>query len=319
MRVLITGAFGYLGGRLAQYLASQAGNEILLGSRRQTESPSWLPQAKVVQTRWESPASLEEICTDIDAAVHLAGMNAQDSAADPVAALTVNGVATGRLMQAAVHCGVKRFIYLSTAHVYGSPLTGIITEATCPTNLHPYASSHRAGEDLVLAGQQKGEIEGIVARLSNAFGTPAHKDADCWMLLVNDLCRQAAATQKMVLRTSGLQRRNFITISDTCRVISHFLSIPASKIGDGLFNVGSAWSPTILEMTERIAERIELVTGSRPEIHREEEQGTDPGERLDYRINKLTDTGFCLRGSDSDNHEIDGLIQFCLDHMTDRK
>ncbi len=39
MRVLITGGFGYLGGRLAQFLVSQAGDEILLGSRQQTEPP----------------------------------------------------------------------------------------------------------------------------------------------------------------------------------------------------------------------------------------------------------------------------------------
>jgi len=319
MRVLITGAFGYLGGRLAQYLASQAGNEILLGSRQQTESPSWSPQAKVAQTRWESPASLEEICTGVDAVVHLAGMNAQDCAADPVAALTVNGVATARLVQAAVRCGVKRFIYLSTAHVYGSPLTGVITEATCPANLHPYATSHRAGEDLVLAGQQKGEIVSIVVRLSNAFGAPAHKDANCWMLSVNDLCQQAVITQKMVLHSSGLQRRDFITLTDACRAITHLLHIPADKIGDGLFNVGGAWSPTILEMTQRIAERIYLATGSRPEILRREDQITGPEELLDYRVNKLTDTGFSLSGSGSDDQELDGLIHFCLDHLTVRK
>jgi len=313
--VLITGAFGYLGGRLAQYLASQAGIEILLGARQQTESPSWLPQAKVAQTRWESPASLEENCTGVDAVVHLAGMNAQDCSADPVAALTVNGVATARLVKAAVRCGVKRFIYLSTAHVYGSPLTGVITEATCPANLHPYATSHRAGEDLVLAGQQKGEIASIVVRLSNAFGAPAHKDCNCWMLLVNDLCRQAVTTQKMVLHSSGLQRRDFITLTDACRVITHLLHIPADKIGDGLFNVGGAWSPTILEMTQRVAERIYVATGNRPEILCREDQITEPGELLDYSVKKLTDTGFDLSCSGAVDQEIDGLIRFCLDHL----
>ena len=319
MRILITGGFGYLGGRLAQFLASQSECEILLGSRHQFASPAWLPQAKVIHTHWESPASLEEICTDVDVVVHLAGMNAQDCAADPVAALTVNGVATARLLQAAARCGVKRFIYLSTAHVYGSPLTGVITEATCPVNLHPYATSHRAGEDLVLAAHQKGEIAGVVVRLSNAFGAPAHKEVNCWMLLVNDLCRQAVTVKQMVLHSSGLLRRDFITLTDACRAITHLLLIPADKLGDGLFNVGGAWSPTILEMTQRVAERIYVATGSRPEILHREDQITEPAGILDYRIKKLTNTGFDVSCSGSVDQEIDGLIHFCIGYLKSYK
>ena len=66
-KVLITGGFGYLGGRLAQFLASQENYEILLGSRRQTQPPSWLPQAKVIETRWDSIQGLQEICSGVDA------------------------------------------------------------------------------------------------------------------------------------------------------------------------------------------------------------------------------------------------------------
>ena len=173
MRILITGGFGYLGGRLAQFLANQAGYTILLGSRQQTRPPDWLSHVEVVQTRWDSPASLEQVCIGVNAVVHLAGMNAQDCTADPAAALEVNGLTTARLLNVAIKQRVKRFIYLSTAHIYGTPLAGVITEETCPTNLHPYATSHRAGEDVVLAAHQRGEIEGIVIRLSNGYGDVA--------------------------------------------------------------------------------------------------------------------------------------------------
>lgn len=315
MKLLITGGFGYLGGRLAQFLASQTGHEILLGSRQHTAPPSWLTQAKVAQTRWDSPSGLANICAGVEAVVHLAGMNAQDCAVDPAAALEVNAVATARLLQAAIRQGVKRLVYLSTAHVYGSPLTGVITEATYPTSLHPYATSHRAGEDVVRAACQSKEIEGIVIRLSNAYGAPAHKDANCWMLLVNDLCRQGVTTQRMVLHSSGLQRRDFITLTDACRAISHLLELRAERLGDGLLNVGGGWTPTILEMAQRIAERIQAATGQKPEILRKEDQDTETKGLLDYRINKLTDTGFHVNGMDNVDQEIDGLVQFCLEHV----
>jgi UDP-glucose 4-epimerase len=316
MKALITGGFGYLGGRLAQFLAIQAGYQILLGTRQHAEPPPWLPQAELAQTQWDSPTGLAQNCSGVDAVVHLAGMNAQDCVADPVAALEFNAVGTARLLQAAVRQGVRRFIYVSTAHVYGSPLTGVITEETCPVSLHPYATSHRAAEDIVRAANQRGEIEGIVIRLSNSYGAPADKDANCWMLLVNDLCYQAVTTQRMVLDTSGTQRRNFITLTDACMAIRHLLDLSHHNLGDGLFNVGGGWNPTILEMTEHVAARIHAVTGQMPEILRKTAKELESPMFLEYRIKKLIGTGFNTTGSDNVDQEIDGLIQFCLRHFT---
>ncbi len=309
MRVLVTGGFGYLGGRLAQYLVSQTGDEILLGSRQQTEPPQWLPQAKVVQTRWDSLAGLEHICSAVDSVVHLAGMNAQDCATDPVAALELNAVATARLLQAAVRQGVKRLIYLSTAHVYGSPLTGVIIEETCPVSLHSYAASHRAGEDVVRAANQRGEIEGIVIRLSNAYGAPAHKDANCWMLLVNDLCRQAVTTQRMVLRSSGLQRRNFIPLTDACRAIDHLLHLSVQDLARDIFNVGGVWSPTVWEVACLVQERCTVALGFQPQLIRIPPQTGETVTELDYRFDALRQTGF--QPSANKVEEIDRLLNFC--------
>ncbi|MDP9263648.1 MAG: SDR family oxidoreductase [Acidobacteriota bacterium] len=313
MKLLITGGCGYLGGRLAQFLASQTGHEILLGSRQYAAPPSWLPQAKVAQTPWDSSSGLEQSCAGVEAVVHLAGMNAQDCAADPVAALEVNAVATARLLQAAIRQGVKRFIYLSTAHVYGSPLKGVITEESCAAPLHPYATSHRAGEDVVRAASQRREVEGIVIRLSNAYGAPAHKEVHCWMLLVNNLCRQAVTTEGMVLHSSGRQRRDFIPLADACRAMQHLLELPAAGVSEGLFNVGSGWTPTVLEMAQRIAQRVQAVTGRPPEILRHEERESSAADSLDYRTDRLAETGFHGKGTDNVDRELDELIHFCLE------
>ena len=310
MRVLITGGFGYLGGRFAQFLVSQTGDEILLGSRQQNEPPKWLPKAKVVQTQWSSLAGLEQICSNVDAIVHMAGMNAQDCATDPVAALELNAVATARLLQAAVRQGVKRFINLSTAHVYdGSPLTAAITEETYPASLHPYAASNLAGEDVVRAANQRGDIKGIVMRLSNAYGMPAHKDVNCWMLLVNDLCRQAVTTKRMVLKSSGLQRRNFVPLHDVCRAIDHLLHLPVQALVMDVFNVGGEWSPPVWEMAHLIQERCNVVLGFKPELTRIPPQTGKTVTELNYRFDALRQTGFQLNTNKVE--EIDRLLNFC--------
>ena len=307
--IMITGGFGYIGGRVGQFIADQVGYNVLLGSRLQTQSPPWLPQAKVVQTLWGSPEKLENTCANVEAIVHTAGMNAQDCAADPVAALELNAVATARLLQAAIRGGVKRFIYISTAHVYSSSLTGVINEKTCPSNLHPYASSHRAGEDVILAAHQRGEIEGIVVRLSNAYGAPAHKDANCWMLLVNDLCRQAVTTRHLELQSSGLQRRDFVPLTDVSRAINHLLHLSGHHLANGVFNIGGEWSPTVWEMACLIQERCSEVLGFCPELKRATAPNGEAPDELDYRLDALRQSGFQLDSSKV--VEIDKQLEFC--------
>ncbi len=308
MKILITGGFGYLGGRLAQFFA-QSSYQTILGSRTQTVAPLWLPQAKVARLQWNSLVDLEKACSGVDAVVHLAGVNAQDCAADPVVALEMNGLATARLLRAAVRQGVSRFVYMSTAHVYSSPLVGVITEETCPVNLHPYATSHRAGEDVVRTAHQCGEIDGIVIRLANAFGVPAHKNANCWMLLVNDLCRQAVTTRRIVLHSSGTQRRNFVTLTDACRAIGHLLELPAEKLDNGLFNLGETYSLRVVDLAEKIAERCYIILGLKPLIQLPEADLHGISQPLDYRIDKLLKIAFQLKGAIND--EIDETLRFC--------
>ena len=191
MRVLITGGLGYLGGRLTFHLLHQ-GHDVFVGTRKKLKSlKEPLSFAIPVQMDWSNTNSLESSAKGIDAVIHAAGMDAQACSANPVKALEVNGINTAKMVEAARASGVKRFIYLSTSHVYRSPMIGEIDENTSATNLHPYATSKVAGEKAVLYAKQMGQIEGIVLRLSNGSGHPVFPDTKCWHLILNDLCKQA--------------------------------------------------------------------------------------------------------------------------------
>lgn len=307
-RVLITGGFGYLGGRVAQHLL-QAGHQIVLGSRCVKNSPDWLPHATVVQTNWKDEHALEQICAGVDVVIHAAGMNAQDCESDPVAALEFNGLASARLVTSASRAGVKQFIYLSTAHVYASPLVGNITEETCSRNLHSYATSHLAGENAVLRARQRKEINGIVLRIANAFGVPVHQDVNTWTLLVNDLCRQAVHTRKLVLRSSGVQQRNFVTLTDVGRAVKHLLALTQSECENGLFNLGGDKSLSVWDMVQKISQRCQLTLGYLPTIERPEPCHDEPFHPLNYCSEKLQKTGFSLLGNLDE--EIDRTLLVC--------
>ncbi len=309
-RVLVTGGSGYVGGRVAQALAALPDTHVVLGSRRAQEKPAWLPTASVVVTPWDEPARLRQACSGVDTVLHLAAMNEIEAARDPVGALEANGVATARLIEAAKVAKVERFIYLSTAHVYGAPLAGRIDETTCPRPVHPYATSHRAAEDVVLAAHDAGALSGIVVRLSNSFGAPAHPAVDRWTLLVNDLCRQAVMTGRLSLRSAGLQRRDFVTLTDVGRAIVHLVNLPREATGDGIFNLGGAWAPSVMEMAHLVATRSSAVLGFPVEIKRPEPAPDETSQPLDYRLDKLLATGFRLAGSPE--AEIDATLALCV-------
>lgn len=307
--VLLTGGLGYVGGRVAHHLAGASAHHLKLGTRRETAAPEWLQDGAVVRLDVLDDSSLAAACKGVNCIVHFAALNEIDSASDPEQALTVNGLGSLKLLRAAIRAGVERFIYFSTAHVYGAPLAGVLTEESLPRPQHPYAITHRTAEDFVLAAHDKREITGIVVRLSNGFGTPERAEVNRWTLLANDLCRQAVVERTLVLKSSGLQARDFITLEDVARAVHHLVDLPKEKCGNGLFNLGGENCMRIIDVAERIAGRCEAVLGYRPQIQRPEPGPGETAPSLDYRMDKLKATGFALQSNM--DAEIDATLQLC--------
>lgn len=307
-KILVTGGGGYVGGRVVHHLYANNDYQVLVGSRQQNDSGA----ADHVTIDWQSQKSLEAACTGVDTILHFAAMNEIDCAKDPVSALQSNGVATARLMEAAKDANVRDFLYLSTIHVYGAPLIGQITEQTHAHPLHPYATSHKAAEDIVLATHAMGKINGLVLRMSNSFGAPVDPNVDRWTLLVNDLCQQAARQGTLTLKSSGLQRRDFITLTDVCRAIEHFLTLDWRTLQEPVFNLGGTWAPTIWEMAQLIADCAEEVLGAKPALTRVEPEQDEQSQPLNFNIDKLLQTGFSLSGSP--HQEIIDTLRLCVEN-----
>jgi UDP-glucose 4-epimerase len=312
MRILITGGYGYVGGRLAQHLYHQ-GHEVILGSRTSYQIPNWLPKASNVLIDWLDLPSLQDACRDVDVVVHAAGMNANDCQNNPIKALEVNGLFTGKLIAAAKKNKVKRIIYLSTAHVYSSPLVGAKSELNCPRNIHPYATSHLAGENFLVSEHQ---IEAVILRLSNALGAPVHKDVNCWMLLINDICRQAVVENKIVIRSDSSQSRDFVSLQDVTLAIEHFLNLPLKNNIDNVFNLGGAFTASIYEMAQLVANRCHALFGYYPKIDFLEPSESAYKTEFNFEIKKLLSTGFIpMRAI---HQEIDELLLFCRENFANQ-
>ena len=317
MRILITGGTGYLGGSLANYEDLIKNNEIIITSRLAVVKEKKHPNISYTQVDWDDNLSLKNICSNVDLIIHAAGMNSADCLKNSRDALYFNGCVTAALIQNAIKSGVQKFIYLSTAHVYNSPLVGKIDENTCPRNLHPYATSHRAGEDVVLAANKQNEINGVVLRLSNVYGKPVNSATDCWKLVINDLCRQAATSKKMTLMTSGMSQRDFITLTDFCRAITHIASVEKTSEQSSIYNIGSSKSLTLLQIAQKIAERCNILFGYTPKIFTSPIRIGEVIEELLYSNEKFLNTGFILKNNQDD--EIDKLLIFCSEEKNINK
>lgn len=314
MKILITGSFGYIGGRLGEYLFTEGNYNLRLVGRKAKHWPfEWCRASEFCEIDLTNEnVALDALCDGVDAIVHLAALNERACIQHQDLAIKVNILGTQKLLESAVRTGVKRFIYLSTAHVYGSPLQGVLNESSIPRPVHPYAITHRAAEDYVLALHEEKLIEGVVLRLSNSFGPPAHYTVPCWGLLLNDLACQSVLKNKIVIKSSGLQYRDFVPMLHVCETIRQFLTFSTHELGDGLFNLGGDCSVPVINMVKVLGQCFKSLTGKELEV----ETGIFPMEStvnsLEYSTVRLKKLGIqCETTIDS---ELVRLFYFLENH-----
>lgn len=319
VQILITGGFGFIGGRLTEHLL-KAGHNVIVGSRKLSRPSLSYRSTEVRKMNWNDKDALAKSCKGIDIIIHAAGVNAQECELNPKNALEFNGEVTLRFLNAAIQTGVKRFIYLSSAHVYSSPLEGLINEETIPTNSHPYATSSLAGDLAVKNANQLGKIQGIVLRISNSFGAPISKEVNCWMLLINDLCKQAVMTNEMVLKSNGFVRRDFISLTQVCKIIE-FIAVDYNDLRNySIYNVGSGKSQTVFSMAKLIQDRCHEVLGFKPNLTSlvSDSSINLKNSRLTYSNDRLLGLGIKINKNQK-IYEIDELLSFCQSNFTLKK
>jgi UDP-glucose 4-epimerase len=295
MKVLVTGATGYVGGRLVGHLAGQ-GHDVIGTSRMARTAPrGWPAAARLVKL--DSLAISQDdtkLLEGLDAVIHLAAANELRSAEDPEAAMLETCGGTRRLLERAIENSVPKFLFLSTIHVYGAPLVGHYDETQETRPAHPYSITHRAAEDYVLAAHKAGRITGFSIRLSNSIGAPAWTDVDRWTLVGNDLARQAVATGRMTLRTPG-QWRDFVPMQDVCAGLDLLLRTDET-LGDGIVNLGGDHPARIIDIASHLAEIAEDVLGKTIEIVAPEQTGADPKPQYTIGIERLKRLGYAPSG-----------------------
>lgn len=237
MNILITGASGFLGGRLSEHLF-QCGYNIFLGVRKKESLPLDTKFGSIREIDWSNEKSIHKACLDINCVIHCAAMNAAESHSTPLDSLAFNAGSTLNLMNAANNAGVEKIIYLSTIHVYGKGLSGEVDELTLPTPVHPYAISKKTAEDYLIANNFQSGPKSIILRLSNCFGLSKNLNEGYLKLFIHDICRQAVLHNSIHIKSDYNFVRNYITASDFCCTLEGLIGSKSNESNTTIYNLG---------------------------------------------------------------------------------
>ena len=289
--ILITGANGYLGSHITEYLYNSGHNIYALCLEIFEEQKKWEKAGiTVIQADITDSSCFAELSKySFDTIIHLVSLNHFDSEKDTELALKVNVLPTWNLLKFFSGRGLKKFIYFSTQQVYGRIPAENINEFYQPKPVNSYGLTHLQSEQIVNLYNITTEVDGINIRLSNSFGAPVFEQNSCWWLVVNDLCKSAYVNKEIKLLSDGSPQRDFIHVSDVAQAIQ--LLVGTKNLQNNLFNISSGTTYTILELANIVRKVYFKKYKKDIQICNKEGVAFEPNEIGEWNIRMKIDPG----------------------------
>jgi len=249
MKILITGGFGYLGSYLSKYFENE-GHDIYILEKRSKTSITNTKYNYIQADICNIDELRKKIDFEIDYCIHTA------AAADYYIenyykiALEVNTLGTRNLLEIFKSKSLRKFIYISTIHIYGNQKESKITEQLMPNPINDYALSHLFAEYYIKQYYELFKIPYIIFRLTNSYGVPLTYNSTKWYLVLNDLVKTAFEQNKIQLNSNGTASRDFIWQKNVAQVIEK--SLYNDKIVNDIYNLGSEKNYSIIDIAEKV-------------------------------------------------------------------
>jgi UDP-glucose 4-epimerase len=227
MRVLVTGAFGFIGTAVARRLALAGHDVVAVTSSPLDTAPAPLFPCQVVQADLRDEVSVRAVIAGArpDAVCHLAGLGkVRESFEHPEEYHAVNATGTKALLDALATIAPAagaRFVFASSVAVYGAPERQPVTEDAPLLPTSPYGDSKVAAEQAVDAAAAGGGIGAVCLRIFNAAGAVAGvADTNLSRVIPKALAVAAGQAARVEVNGDGSAVRDFVHVDD---VASAFL------------------------------------------------------------------------------------------------
>lgn len=240
MNILVTGTEGYIGARLAPWLAAAGHTVMGLDSGFYRDGTLYLdpigmpiaPRTVYKDLRKVTPKDF----VGFDAVVHLAELSNDPLGQNrPEITFKINHEGSVHIARCAREAGVRRFVYASSCSVYGIG-TGEFLDETSPVNPQTtYATCKALVERDVMPLGDSGFCVTFL-RNATAYGPSPRMRFD---IVLNDLCALAWTRRKIAMLSDGSPWRPIVHVEDICEAIRCTLEADPALVNREIFNVGA--------------------------------------------------------------------------------
>lgn len=249
VRCLVTGGAGFIGSHLVQFLLQQGCQVRVLDD---FSTGSWenlrevADQIECLQgsiTQWEL---VQQAMHGVDWVCHLAALvSVPKSMEEPNLAFEINAWGTQSLLEAARQQQVKRFVFVSSAAVYGSSGRLPKREGMKPAPISPYGCTKLIGEQLSTLYWRTFQLPTVTLRLFNVYGARQNPHSP-YAAVIPRWLSAIVKGEPPILYGDGKQVRDFVYIEDVLQAFWLALNKP-SGVG-GIFNIGSGTFHSLWEL-----------------------------------------------------------------------
>jgi UDP-glucose 4-epimerase len=264
MRVLVCGGAGYIGSNMTALLTSE-GHEPVVYDNLSMGHKSAIGQAQAVHGDLADHESLVDALRkhDIEAVMHFAAfIEVSESVQAPLKYYRNNLCCTQNLLSAMEAVGVRKFVFSSTAAVYGIPKNVPITEDSPTEPINPYGQTKLAVEKMCHYQSQAGKLAFASLRYFNTCGAGNNaklgEDHRPESHLIPLTIRAAMGKRSEITiygtdyeTPDGTCVRDYIHIDDLCR--AHLLALDRlDQNGQMTYNLGDEKGYSVREVIETV-------------------------------------------------------------------
>ncbi|MEP7165052.1 MAG: NAD(P)-dependent oxidoreductase [Ferruginibacter sp.] len=306
MKILITGANGFIGSYLADFFL-KSGHEVIATSRQFHPSTlALLSKATIFNLDVLDTEMLNGFSIDADVIIHAATANDIVSK-NTLKGIELSAIGTKNILDLAVRNKISNCIVFSTLQVYGTELTGTIDEDSPLLYQNDYGMNHLFGEMYAGLYSRLGKVKCVSVRPSNVYGRILSDSFNRWSLVPGCFCKEAHESGTITIRSSGKQMRNFVNLENLSRAVSSIAEhFPASY---ECYNLASSQANTMAEVAEKVKAVHEKLYNKKVQLNI---TGTEPAGTNFFKISmdKLKKTGFTEDSNFTLESEIEQLFNY---------